>query len=124
MEISRLVARLISAVYICGGLGVLFGRIDFGKIAEDFERSPALTFISGSLTVMAGVALARYHNLWVRDWTVLITIISWLILAGGAIIVIFPGSLSILGRYYRRSPAWGIFMICFGLLLGYFGWFR
>jgi hypothetical protein len=121
MELSVLAARIIAAVYIASGIAVVLGRVNFSEIAEDFRESPALTFVAGSFGVITGIVLVGYHNLWVRDWTILITLIGWIMLVGGLSVVIFPQSLTYMSRYYKHSPLWGILMICFGLLLGYFG---
>ena len=124
MELSKLVARIIAVIYVSGGIAVLFKKVNFKKIAEDFEKSKALTFIAGSFGIIIGMVLVHYHNNWVMNWTILITIISWFFLIGGLIVVVFPGSLSYLGKYYKDSPAWGIFMICFGLLFANFGFIQ
>lgn len=121
MELSKLVARIIAVIYVSGGIAVLFRKVNFKNIAEDFNKSPALTFIAGSFGVIIGMVLVQYHNNWVNNWTILITIISWFFLIGGLIVVVFPRSLSYLAKYYKNSPAWGIFMICFGLLFAYLG---
>jgi len=121
MELSVLVARIAAVIFATGGIAVLMGRLDFSEIAEDFRESPALTFIAGSLGVITGLVLVGYHNLWVGNWTVLVTIIGWIVLLGGLSVVIFPQSLVFMGKYYRHSPLWGIVLICLGLLFGYFG---
>lgn len=124
MELSILVAQVISVIYISSGISVLIGQLDFDNIATDLNKSRALTFIAGISGMIIGMILVKYHNNWVRDWTVLITIISWVFLIGGLIVVILPKSLSYMSRYYKHSRAWGIFMICFGLLFGYFGFIK
>ena len=124
MGLSILVARIIAVIYISSGIAVLIGQLNFDNIASDFNKSKALTFVAGSSGVIFGMVLVRYHNNWVKNWTVLITIISWIFLIGGIIVVVFPKSLSYFSKYYKHSPAWGIFMICFGLLFGYFGFVK
>ena len=121
MELSTLIAKIISVIYISGGIAVLLGNINFNIIAQDFGKSAALTFIAGSFGIILGMILVEHHNLWVKNWTVLITVISWSLLFGGFAIVIFPKSLTYFSKHYMHSRAWGVYMICFGLLLGYFG---
>ena len=121
MELSVLVAKIIAIIYIVSGFALLIGQINFQKIAEDFNKSPALTFIVGFLSAIVGLILVTYHNIWNANWTVLITIISWFVLIGGLIIVIYPKLFLFLSKYYKHSTIWGIFMICFGLIFGYFG---
>ncbi len=124
MELSILIAQIIAVIYISSGIAVLIGQLNFDNIAADFNRSKALTFVSGAFGIIIGMVLVKYHNNWVKNWTVLITIISWTMLIGGLIVVIFPKSLSYFGKRYKHSRIWGIFMICFGLLFGYFGFLK
>ena len=124
MELSIFVAKIIAVIYVSSGIAVLIGQINFNTIATDFNKSTALTFVAGSFGIIIGMVLVKYHNHWVKNWTVLITIISWTFLIGGLIVVVFPKSLSYFSKYYKHSLAWGILMICFGLLFGYFGFVK
>lgn len=121
MELSILIAKEIAIIYIISGIAVVIGQLNFQKIAEDLAKSPSLTLITGFIGLIVGVVLVLYHNIWVMQWTVLITIISWLFLLGGIMMIIYPKSLILMSKFYKNSPLWGIFMICFGLLFGYFG---
>ena len=37
-------------------------------------------YLNGTLLFVAGLAIVRAHNLWVRGWPVLITIVGWFLL--------------------------------------------
>lgn len=121
MELSILIAKIIAIVYISSGIAILIGQLNFERIVENLDKSPALTLIAGLIGIVYGVFLVEYHNIWVTNWTVLITIISWLFLLGGIVIVVIPNTLSLISKYYKHSRGWGIFMLCFGLLFGYWG---
>jgi uncharacterized membrane protein HdeD (DUF308 family) len=121
MSFSFLVAKIIAVIYISCGIGVLIGKINFYKIADEFKNSPALTFGAGLVSSSIGTILIHYHNIWISNWTVLITLLGWLCLIGGVIVIIFPQSVSFVSKYYKQSFLWGILMVCFGLLFGYFG---
>ena len=124
MELSLLIAKIISIIYISSGIGVLIGTINFNDIVEDFDKSPALTFVVGSVGIIIGIILIEYHNIWVKNWKVLVTIISWLFLIGGLVVVIIPKSLTYFKNSYISSRIWGLFMISFGLIIGYFGFIK
>jgi len=123
MELSILTSKILAAIYISSGVGILLGKINFKTIAEDLDNSPALTFISGAIAITVGIFLLQYHNIWANDWTVLITLVGWAFLIGGIMVLIFPKMLIYFGKFYKPSPVWAIFMISFGLLFGYFGFF-
>ncbi len=124
MELSFLVAKILALTYVTAGIAALSGKITFSKIVEDFEKSQGLTFISGFITLIIGMLLVTYHNIWVKDWTVLITIIAWISLLKGIMLIIFPQSISSFKGWYKNTRIWGIFMIIVGLLFGYFGFVK
>lgn len=121
MSIPILIAKLIAVIYISCGIGVLIGNINFNKIANEFQNSPALSFGAGLVSSSLGIILLHYHNVWTNNWTVLITILGWLCLVCGVIVIVFPKTISFVSKYYKQSALWGVLMICFGLLFGYFG---
>jgi predicted MFS family arabinose efflux permease len=121
MELSFLVAKMLAIVYISAGIAAVSGKITFSRIVEDFEKSQGLTFISGFMTLVMGMLLVHYHNIWVKDWTVLITIVAWMSLLKGIMLIVFPQSISSFKGLYKNTRMWGIFMIAIGLLFAYFG---
>jgi hypothetical protein len=42
-----------------------------------------VTYLNGCLLLVAGLAMVRAHNVWVRRWEVLVTIVGWGAMAGG-----------------------------------------
>lgn len=123
MELSELVAQIISVIYIVSGIGVVWKKLDLKEIAEELLNSNALSFFSGSLGIIFGIILINYHNIWTWQWNILITLISWFFLVGGVLILWFPKLFKRLIEIYKNSIYYGIFMIAFGLLFGYFGFF-
>jgi hypothetical protein len=121
MELSVLVAKILAIVYISAGIAAVSGKINFSKIVEDFEKSQGLTYISGFITLVIGMLLVQYHNIWVKNWTVLITIVAWMSLLKGVMLIVFPRFISFFKGWYKNTRIWGIFMIALGLLFGYFG---
>ena len=46
---------------------------------------PPVVYLSGVLLFVAGLAIIRTHNIWARDWTVLITLSGWFFLLPGVV---------------------------------------
>jgi hypothetical protein len=46
---------------------------------------PPVVYLSGVLMFVAGLAVVRSHNVWARNWTVLITLSGWFFLALGLV---------------------------------------
>jgi hypothetical protein len=51
---------------------------------------PQVIYLNGCLLFVAGVAIVRNHNKWVRDWSVIITILGWFALFFGLVRMFFP----------------------------------
>jgi len=121
MELSTLIAKIFSLIYIASGLAILLVTHKIRDFIDQFEKAPILTFLSGCIAIIFGMILVNYHNIWLLNWTVLITIISWLMLFIGIIFVILPNSIAYLKKFIRATPFWGIPMLILGLIFAYFG---
>ncbi|MBU0706134.1 hypothetical protein KJ657_04890 [Patescibacteria group bacterium] len=121
MELSILAAKIISLLYLAAGISALSGQMTFKGILEDLMASRALSFAMGFVALIVGVLLVTYHNIWVKDWTVLITIIGWAALIKGFMFIAYPDSLSWFRGWFKNSQAFGVLAIAISLLFGYFG---
>jgi hypothetical protein len=74
---------------------------------------PPVVYLSGTLMFVAGLAIVRAHNHWVRNWTVLVTLSGWFFLFLGLFRMFAAG------LYQRGSAAAGTtaFMVLEGILL-------
>jgi uncharacterized membrane protein HdeD (DUF308 family) len=124
MEIAILTARILTLVYTSAGIAAISNRLNFSKISESFEKSQALTLISGFLSLIVGTILVTYHNLWVTNWTLIITIIGWITLLKGILLIIYPEFISFFKGIYRNNQIWGILMLIIGLIFGYYGFIK
>jgi uncharacterized membrane protein HdeD (DUF308 family) len=49
------------------------------------RQIPPVVYLSGVLMFVAGLAVVRAHNIWARNWTVLVTLTGWFFLVLGLI---------------------------------------
>ena len=124
MELSIFIAKIISVIYLSVGLGAVFSADHYRKLLDDMFNNAALTYLAGLIAVIVGFLLVYYHNVWVTDWTVLITIIGWLGLIKGVMIIAFPKFVLAYSKPFFEGRGFRIFpyiAILMGLLFGYFG---
>lgn len=121
MELSILIAKILSLTYLAAAIAAISGKLTFSEMIKDFETSPALTFIAGFVTLILGMILVTYHNLWVRDWRILVTVVGWMALIKGIVLIAFPKFILTFRGWYQNSRLWGFLMLAAGLLFGYFG---
>ncbi len=103
METSVFIARIFGLCYLIIGAGFLFNRKNFQRVMEDFCKNAALLFFGGLLALVIGVVLILTHNIWVANWTVIITIIGWLAFIKGIWIIVFPNTVSKFMQAYQKN---------------------
>lgn len=102
MTASRYIARLMGPVLLAMGIGMVVGLMTEGDaypaLLKEFLASRALIFLTGALTLAAGLAIVNAHNLWVPDWRVVVTVLGWLFIIRGAFALLFPALVQRLGE--------------------------
>jgi uncharacterized membrane protein len=128
MSNSVFLARLIGLVLIAVAVGLFVNAQSYRMLAEEFLKSRALIYLSGILTMTAGLAIVLTHSRWAADWPVIITILGWLATIGGAVRIVCPQGTEKMDRAVLRHKlgltiggvVWGVV----GVVLCYFGYFR
>jgi uncharacterized membrane protein HdeD (DUF308 family) len=77
------------------------------------NQLPPVVYLSGVLMFVAGLAVIRAHNIWVRNWTILVTLTGWFFLVLG-LVRMFAAS-----QYHHaaRGTSSMVFMVLEGILL-------
>ena len=44
---------------------------------------PLVIYLNGTLLFVAGLAIVRAHNRWMRGWPILVTLAGWIVMLGG-----------------------------------------
>jgi len=126
MEKSIYLAQLFGVVYLCVGLGALINPKYYKRILDDFLKSEALLYLGGAAALVIGFVLVNLHNLWVKDWPVIITVIAWLSVIKGALLLIQPDPLLKITKQIakkKKFTAYGLAALALGAILAYFGFF-
>jgi hypothetical protein len=126
MATSIFLARLIGPVCLVIGLALLLNGAAFQTLAGEFLDNPALMFLSGVITLPAGLAVVLTHNVWTADWRILITILGWLAIVGGLGRILAPQRAVAVGRTLLANPSTlhistGVYLLI-GALLCFFGY--
>jgi|SRR5262245_53075340 uncharacterized membrane protein len=123
---SIFLARLIGPVLIAIAVGMLVNKDHYRRMAEEGLRSHVLIYVTGVLTMAAGLAIVLTHNVWALNWRVLITLIGWLFLIGGAVRIVAPQQPEQMGRWFLRHPQGMLIMpvvlLALGAVLCFFGY--
>jgi hypothetical protein len=106
MANSKTIAGLLGPTLIALAVALLINLGSMSALIESVSHDPALVLVSGILSFVAGLAVVRVHNHWPTDWTVLVTILGWLLLIGGLVRMLFPIWLA--GKAATLGPSTGL----------------
>ncbi len=127
METSVFIAKIFGLCYLVFGVGFLFNRKAFQRVMEDFCKNAALVFLGGVFALVIGIVIILKHNIWVANWTVMITIIGWLGLIKGIWIIVFPNTVSKFMQAYQENEGLltvhSVAVLILGAVFTYFGFF-
>jgi hypothetical protein len=123
MDRSILLAKIIGPPFLAVGLGLLLNQKTYWEMIDDVIRHSTpignmLIYLSGLLSMLAGLAVVNTHPSWTADWRVLITIIGWLMLVGGVVRIVLPDITLKLGSTIYGSPTTLLIVAIISLVLG------
>jgi len=124
---SIFLAKLLGPYCVIVAVGVLFNLRTYQRVMEDFFKNKALIYLGGVLALLIGLLIVLFHNIWVANWTVIITIFGWLGIIKGAWLIILPNAAGKLTAAYQRNTAplviHLIIVLVLGVSLTIFGYF-
>ena len=128
MPTSIFLAKLMGPVMLVAAVGLFLSWDAYRAMAREFMSSPALIYLSGLLTMTAGVAIVLTHNVWVVNWPVLITLFGWLATLGGAARIVVPNRVRMIGEAMLDKPVamsvGAAIWLVIGAVLCFFGYVR
>jgi len=133
MDRSTLLAKLIGPPFLAVGLGLLLNQKTYWDMIDEVIRHPSpignlLIYLSGLLSMVAGLAMVNVHPSWTRDWRVVITILGWLCVIGGVLRIVFPSFVGSIGASMLTSTSnsWiigeGVVFLALGAWLSFMGY--
>jgi len=127
METSQLLARIIGPYMLIAGIGLFVSREKYLKLLDDL-RSQALVMMGmGAFTLILGLLMLQFHNIWVLDWRVLITLIGWIGVIKGATAMIVPDAMNKIADAYKGNNTLlnmqAALALLFGAFMSYMGYF-
>ena len=90
MDRSLFLARLIGPTFVAIALGMLINLGMYESMIAEALHTGIVFYLSGLLSLLAGLAIVNLHNMWRADWRVIITILGWLMTIGGIFRIVMP----------------------------------
>lgn len=120
-------------IWICKFLGPLVLVLGIPMVAtpralqettKRFLADRPLVLVSGVLAMTAGLSIVNTHDVWVADWTLIVTLFGWALVLGGASRIIAPRTVGRVGDAMMDRPAMTRMLGSFWVLLGAFLTFK
>ena len=90
MDRSLFLARLMGPTFVVIALGILINLGMYESMIAEALHTGVLFYLSGLLSLLAGLAIINLHNTWCADWRVIVTVLGWLMTIGGVIRIVAP----------------------------------
>jgi uncharacterized protein YjeT (DUF2065 family) len=97
----------------------------YKKMFSDFVENSATLYMGGIMALVVGMLIVMFHNTWTKDFSVIITIIGWIALIKGVVILVVPKTMVSLVKAIVERPNFmkieSIIAIIVGLLFSFLG---
>ena len=126
METSIFLAKVIGLFGTISVLAVLVRYKASLKLEQEAVQNHLWIYTSGFFILILGVLLVVSHPVWVWDWRLIITILSWTVLLKGVMRIFFPDAVKrLIEKKTKSGRFWLAEMTTFliGLYLIYKGFF-
>lgn len=90
LDRSLFISRLLGPTFVAIAVGMLVNVGMYERMIADALQFGALFYLSGLLSLLAGLTIVNLHNNWPMDWRVIITVLGWLMTIGGIIRIVLP----------------------------------
>lgn len=125
METSIFLAKIFGLAYTVVGIGMIANKKYYHEMYDKMRTNSPVIYLGGILALVVGFLLVMHHNIWIESWIVIITIIGWLALIKGVLLLVIPEAFMDLTKSWFKNKNFflliGICALILGLILGYFG---
>ncbi len=110
---------LLMGLYeLAAGIAGLTGQVTWSKLLDQFDRSPALTFMMGFVVYVLGAVVVLVHFIWTDPLAIIVSAIGCVAATEGLLIMIAPGPLFAFSRrLVANQRLISMLAAAFGLLL-------
>ena len=91
MDTTIFLGKIFGLMYLIMGAAILVRTKEFGKVMDGFLKNAYHTYFTGFMLMVMGLVAILAHNIWEGStYTVVITVLAWLVFLKGAFYMILP----------------------------------
>jgi len=126
METALLISKILGIIYFAFGIGMLVNPSFYRREIPKLLENSAYLILGGFLAIVFGFLILEGQNTWPSDWTVVITILGWVAILKGAMLLAFPNSMNLFKPLFESKLFMNILtpsVIIMGAIFIYLGFF-
>ena len=122
MDLSTFLAQLFAVLYLTVGLGILMQKDHYKKVYKEALSSSVVMMYGGAASLMFGFIIVSFHNVWEGTWEILITLVGWMGLFKGFVLILSPKSIHGVGNWFMKNvETAAVICMVLGGIFGYYG---
>lgn len=90
-SVTETLAALIGLYFLAAGVGLLGNRYDIARMFDDLKSQPMLGYFGGLIAFAIGGALVAVHNDWSGWLAAFVSLVGWVALLEGILMLAMPG---------------------------------
>ena len=114
------ISKFLGPIILVLSIPMILSPASFQQMARRFIADSPLVVISGILAMTAGLSIVNTHNIWVLGWPVIVTLLGWALVLGGASRIVAPRVVERVGSRMMDRPTMTRIVGAFWALLGAF----
>lgn len=123
MALSIFLAKLLGLYFLLIATDLLLRKNELKQAVKDFASSKGLLVLSGSNSLLFGLAIVISHPIYEINWQGFITILGYLLILRGIYRVAFPSTFQKMLVSFFHREYWSLFLVLctLGIYLAYSG---
>ena len=118
------ISKFLGPVILVLGISMIVTPASLQETTRRFLADSPLILISGILAMTAGLSIVNTHNVWVVNWTLIVTLFGWALVLGGASRIVAPRMVDKVGGAMMDRPTITRVVGAFWAFLGAFLTFK
>ena len=120
MNSSVFIAKVFSYYVLIVAIPMLLKPKYFKKLIKDLLSDTVVVSVMSFFIIILGLVMIQVHNIWVNDWRIIITIISWWVLLKGFVMFYNPKLLMKINKPVLQNNTTYYVALCLNIALAIF----
>jgi len=125
---DKQIFQCLGVIYLAVGLGMLSNPQYYKQMMMDFKNNRASMYMGGIFLLAIGFLLVTFHNIWAAEVSVIITVIGWIALVKGILLLVLPEMMMksmdiFLNKKNTALMVIASLVVILGVLLAWLGFF-